>query len=269
MLHPGVFQELNVKWGPFDMDLFAAHHNAQLSRFFSYRLDPLAEAVDALNQTWTAMHPYAFPQFILLGRVLQKIWREKIHQAVLIAPIWPNQHWFPLFLESVSDHPIILPNILDLMESPAGETHTLIEQGRLHLAAWRVSGQVSVREVFRGSSHSSSWRPGTEKSYTCALRQWCSWCDQRKISVFPNTVTPIIEFITQKFQEGKQYSTLNLIRSALSATIPPIEGQPVGQYPLVCRALQGSRPPMPKYTSTWDVHTVVQFGRRKWATIWH
>ena len=40
--------------------------------------------------------------------------------------------------------------------------------------------------------------------------------------------------------EGKQYSTLNSLWSALSATIPPIEGQPVGQHPLVCRALQGS-----------------------------
>ena len=56
----------------------------------------------------------------------------------------------------------------------------------------------------------------------------------------PSSVTPVVEFITQKFMEGKQYSTLNSLWSALSATIPPIEGQPVGQHPLVCRALQGS-----------------------------
>ena len=76
--------------------------------------------------------------------------------------------------------------------------------------------------------------------------------------------TSVVEFIAQKFLEGKQYSTLNLYRSALSATIPPKEGHPVGQHPLVSRALQGSfnqRPPMPKYTSTWDVNTVVLYGR--------
>ena len=71
-----------------------------------------------------------------------------------------------------------------------------------------------------------------------------------------------MEFTVEKFQEGKQHSTLNGYRFALSATIPPIEGYPVGQHPLVSRALQGSfnkRPPMPKYTSTWDVSTVVQY----------
>ena len=65
----------------------------------------------------------------------------------------------------------------------------------------------------------------------------------------------------EKYQEGKQYSTLNGYRSALSATIPPIEGYPVGQHPIVCRALQGSfnkRPPMPRYGTTWDVNKVVQ-----------
>ena len=78
--------------------------------------------------------------------------------------------------------------------------------------------------------------------------------------------TSVVEFIAQKFLEGKQYSTLNLYRSALSATIPPKEGHPVGQHPLVCRALQGSfsqRLPMPKYTSTWDVNTVVLYLKEK------
>ena len=78
--------------------------------------------------------------------------------------------------------------------------------------------------------------------------------------------TSVVEFIAQKFLEGKQYSTLNLYRSALLATIPPKEGHPVGQHPLVCRALQGSfnqRPPMPKYTSTWDVNTVVLYLKEK------
>ena len=160
MLHPEVFQELNARWGPLDVDLFAARHNAQLPRFYSYRLDPLAEAVDALNQAWTSLNPYAFPPFILLGRVLQKIRKEKVHQVVLIAPVWPNQHWYPSLLESVSDLPIILPEIPDLLGNPAGEPHTLIEQGRLHLAAWRVSGQASVREAFRRKLSNLSPPPG-------------------------------------------------------------------------------------------------------------
>ena len=106
---------------------------------------------------------------------------------------------------------------------------------------------------------SASWTPGTEKSYSSARRLWCSWRHERGLTPFPTSITPIVEFITHHFQEGKQYSTLNFYRSALSATIPPIEGKPVGQ---TRRALQGSfnqRPPRPRYSTTWDVTLVVTF----------
>ena len=156
MLHPDIFRELDCKWGRFDVDLFVARHNAQLPRFFSYHLDPLAEAVDALSQPWINLCPYAFPPFILLGRVLQKIWREKVRQVVLIAPVWPNQHWYPLLLESASDRPVALPQLPDLLTDPAGENHSLIEDNRLRLAAWRVSGLESVRENFQRGLLASS-----------------------------------------------------------------------------------------------------------------
>ena len=37
-------------------------------------------------------------------------------------------------------------------------------------------------------------------------------------------IGPIIEFLTMKFKEGIQYSTMTSYRSALPATLPPIEG---------------------------------------------
>ena len=43
------------------------------------QLQPLAEV---LNQMGKTRHPYAFPLFILLGRVLQKIWKEMVRQVV-------------------------------------------------------------------------------------------------------------------------------------------------------------------------------------------
>ena len=71
----------------------------------------------------TGIEPaYAFPPFILLGRVLQKIRREKIHQVT-------GWHWYgqtniryPLLLESASDRPISLPQFPDLLTDLAGET---------------------------------------------------------------------------------------------------------------------------------------------------
>ena len=58
------------------------------------------------------------------------------------------------------------------------------------------------------------------------------------------------------------------MRSALSATLPPIEGHPVGQHPLVTSLLQGvfnERPPMPRYNTTWEVGVVTLFIKDKMA----
>ena len=56
------------------------------------------------------------------------------------------------------------------------------------------------------------------------------------------------------------------MRSALSATLPPIEGHPVGQHPLVTHLLQGvlnERPLMPRYNTTCEVGMVTSFIKDK------
>ena len=71
------------------------------------------------------------------------------------------------------------------------------------------------------------------------------WCTEREINPILPPIEKVLEFLTAQFKSGLQYSTLNSYRSSLSATIPPIEGSPVGQHPLVVRLMQGifnSRP---------------------------
>ena len=85
MLNQEIFQALEMKWGPFNVDLFAARHNKQLKRFFSFRPNPEAETVDALAQPWTNFRPYVFPPFIVIGRCLQKIRQERVQEIVIIA----------------------------------------------------------------------------------------------------------------------------------------------------------------------------------------
>ena len=58
------------------------------------------------------------------------------------------------------------------------------------------------------------------------------------------------------------YSTLNSYRSALSSTLCPCDGTTVGCDPLVSRLLKGIcnlRPPLPRYSSTWDVSVLTQY----------
>ena len=56
MLNPGIIAQIQDRWGPLEVDLFASRLTTQLERFFSWRPDPEAEALDAFNQDWTILH---------------------------------------------------------------------------------------------------------------------------------------------------------------------------------------------------------------------
>ena len=106
----------------------------------------------------------------------------------------------------------------------------------------------------------SSWRKSTEKSYTSAWNKWSSWCQERSINPFSATIAQVADFLTCQFNSGKQYSTINSYRSAISNTHPQIEGQPVGKHLIICRLMQGmfnERPSEPRYSEIWDIDQVL------------
>ena len=152
-LNPQVFQRIQQTWGKLEIDLFAARHNTKLPHYFSYRPDPQAEAIDAMTQDWSRLKGYAFPPFIIIGRILMKVRQDKMKELVLIAPMRKSQVWYPLLLNNLMDTQLLLPNSCDLILNPAGESRPLIQQDRLQLAALRVSGIESrVREFQKGLS---------------------------------------------------------------------------------------------------------------------
>ena len=105
-----------------------------------------------------------------------------------------------------------------------------------------------------------SWRKGTTKSYESAWKRWVSWCEQRNTNPLSASLADILQFLTDLYKEGKEYSTVNTHRSAISMSHMSIDGVVVGKHPTVCRLMQGifnSRPPKPKYRSVWNVDTVV------------
>ena len=71
-----------------------------------------------------------------------------------------------------------------------------------------------------------------------------------------------MDFLALQFHEGKEYRTVNVYRSALSAVLPLIDGHKVGPHPLICQLLKGVfqlRPPQPRYATTWQVSKVVHY----------
>ena len=75
----------------------------------------------------------------------------------------------------------------------------------------------------------------------------------------------VANFLGELFQEGYQYRSLSAYRSAISSVHEKVDGELVGQHPLISRLLKGAfneRPPRPKYHSVWDVDLVLNMFRR-------
>ena len=70
-LAPMVYEQLNQKFGPFEIDLFASRLNNQCKKYFAWHPDPGAMAIDALAHEWPDSKLYAFPPFSLIGRILE------------------------------------------------------------------------------------------------------------------------------------------------------------------------------------------------------
>ena len=109
---------------------------------------------------------------------------------------------------------------------------------------------------------SNSVKASTAKSYNCSWTIWSRWCDKRQSNPIFCPINEILIFLAEKYSEGKEYRTINVFRSAISSTHIHIDNKPVGQHPLVIRLMKGisiSRPPQPRYHTTWDVKTVTEF----------
>lgn len=158
-LDPSIFQALMKIRGPCQIDLFANRLNTQLPTFFSWKPDPQGLATDAFQQAWSMGRHYAFPPFCLIMKTLAKI-REEGGDLILITPVWPTQAWYPLLLEMSVSPPVLLPQLPNLLANPWGQTHPLIDNQTMFLAAWHISSNHSQQEMFHKGLPTSYWHLG-------------------------------------------------------------------------------------------------------------
>ena len=108
----------------------------------------------------------------------------------------------------------------------------------------------------------ASWRSKSSKSYDSHFRKWASWCDERSCDPVSCPVSEIVNFLAFLHGECYQSRSLNSFRSAISSVHDRVDGIEVGKHPMVARLLKGAfhaRPPLPRYTATWDVQIVLQY----------
>jgi len=157
-LNQNFLQTLMNRLGQCTIDLFASRTNHQLPRFFSYKPDPEAEAIDALTQPWAIEIGYAFLPFTLIAKCLTKVIHE-MATITLVCPIWPTQRWYAQLLQLVVDTPILLPIIPGLLTSPQGQDHPLVSNKTLLLAGWRVSGEIFLQKAYQDKLRALSSLP--------------------------------------------------------------------------------------------------------------
>ena len=124
---------------------------------------------------------------------------------------------------------------------------------RQHYSDKKISGEATDLLL-------SSWRQKSAQSYDSVCKKWIGWCAERGSDPTSGPIEKVVNFLARPYSEGYQYRSLGAYRSAIASMHTPVDGASIGQHPLVSRLLKGvfhSRPPLPRYSGTWDVAKVL------------
>ena len=102
----------------------------------------------------------------------------------------------------------------------------------------------------------SSWAKSTIRQYDSSLKNWWQFCNTNNLDPFEAKEVEILTFLTECFQRGAAYGTLNSMRSA----ILQVANKDASTCPLLNRFFIGAfklRHTRPKYCATWDIELVL------------
>ena len=260
-LDPLLFSELNQVWGPLEVDLFASRLSTQLPRFYSWRPDPCSEAVYAFSQDWSKVRGYAFPFLCSSRPQPQAVTRPSCVTSRSSGTSLAVSAMVPSASRVVCSTSHSVPSLPGPAKTRGGSP-SFVEPSTGRLGAIRQSYSEAGISQPAQTLLVVVWRDVTSKAYASAWRRWASWCRERKLNSVQASVESILEFLASEFNLGRANRTLNVYRSAISSTHPKIDSVRVGEHPLVVQLLKGAynlRPPLPRYSSTWDASLVVSF----------
>lgn len=104
-LRTDLFQIAESRYGPHTIDLMAARHNAQLTRFCT-------RDEDAFTLDWSKENGWCNPPFHMIDSVLSQIVEQKA-TVTLCLPFWTKASWFSKWKGLTVEDPIVLPNDKD------------------------------------------------------------------------------------------------------------------------------------------------------------
>ena len=134
-----------------------------------------------------------------------------------------------------------------------------VEYFRMRMEAQGFSSQVS-------KTLSEAWSTNTSARYNSGWHHWMSWCQDRNHNPFLPDLARIADFLVYKANQQCSYSYLNNLRSMFSAFLPRVDGATIGKHEVICKLMQAfwrNNPPQARYSSTWDIETVLNYWRNQ------
>lgn len=136
-LNQRTFEELNQKFGPLTLDLFANADNKKVRNFVDLERN-------AFQQKWPEKGAYAFSPWILIHRIINKVQRDQVKQITVVTPDWPRQPWYNTLRAMAMAAPIRIPH----QEISHGRESRLAFKRIDHLA-WNISSIICAKGRFQ------------------------------------------------------------------------------------------------------------------------
>lgn len=95
----------------------------------------------------------------------------------------------------------------------------------------------------------------TVRQYDVCIKRWYNYAINNEADLYKPSLSTILDFLTDVYNKGSQYSTINSYRSALSLILGKIMSDDL--ISRFCKGVYRLRPSLPRYNLTWDVNIVL------------
>lgn len=108
----------------------------------------------------------------------------------------------------------------------------------------------------------SSLSDNTYKQYNVCIRSWIKYCEINHFCYSSASVPVIIHYLTQLFDQGARYGTINSHRSAISLLMGhSIDDDRLRRF---MKGIYKLRPPAPRYDIVWEPNIVLDYLSQFW-----
>ena len=115
----------------------------------------------------------------------------------------------------------------------------------------KVSHDLDEADLGFLSKHLAS---GSVSGYGFSFKKFGLFCEQLRVDPLFCPPAVVVKYFRHLYETGKEFSTVNYHRSAVSKFHVGVQGLPMGEHPLVSQAVKSLfrlRSPLPQYRSTF------------------